>query len=236
MPTALIVDDEAPARVLMARMLRAHPQIVVIGTAASVAEAKSFIQETTPDLVFLDLEMGEQSGFALAAWLSQDTRIIFVTAYPQHALEAFGVGAGDYLVKPVDALRLAVTIERLDQRIPDALKPAPEKITITNATGQISLIPLADILWIKAEQNYTRVYGRSDDRSIFSNKTLGSWEQDLPADSFIRVSKSIMIQPGLIQTLRWNDRNTTRVMFMGSQLELQLGRLPAQRLKAVFKS
>jgi|GEM_PF-2455268 len=152
MLTALIVDDEAPARALMIRMLLAHPQIEVIGTAASVSEAKSFIQQATPDLVFLDLEMGEQSGFALAAWLSRDTRIVFVTAHPQCALEAFGVGAVDYLVKPVDPLRLAVSIERLDQRMSDTLEPTPNQITATNTAGQISLILLADILWIEAQK------------------------------------------------------------------------------------
>jgi two-component system LytT family response regulator len=237
MLSALIVDDEAPARALMIRMLGAHPEIEVIGTAASVAEAKSFIHKTAPDLVFLDLELGEQSGFVLACWLSPDTRIIFVTAYPQHALEAFGVGAVDYLVKPVDAVRLALTIERLDRSTPPAPDTLRDKIAIIDLSisSEILMIPRVNILWIEAEQNYSRVHGRFDDRSIFTNKALGSWEKDLPAESFVRISRSIVIQPSLIQALRWNDRNTTRVTFVDSQLELLLGRLPSLRLRSILR-
>jgi len=237
MLSALIVDDEAPARALMIRMLAAHPEIEVIGVAASVAEAKSLIQKTTPDLVFLDLELGEQSGFALTSWLDRHTRVIFVTAYPQHALEAFGVGAVDYLVKPVDPVRLALSIERLDRTTPIAEDTLRDKIAITDlsASGEILMISLLDILWIEAEQNYTRLYGCLKNRSIFTNKPLLAWERDLSAESFVRISRSIIIQPGLIQTLRWNDRNTTRVTFAGSELELLLGRLPSLRLRSFLR-
>ena len=139
MTTALIVDDESPARNLMADLLRAHPRVEVIGMAASVAEAVRFVRTRPPDLIFLDVDMPGGHGFDLIPALEKKTHLVFVTAHERFALDAFGVGATDYLVKPVAPARLAVTLERVAQFPPQAgeapdLAAAPGPATPTTAS------------------------------------------------------------------------------------------------------
>ena len=99
---ALIVDDEPLARKEVRRLLAAHPAIAIVGEAASVGEGRTRIEELAPDLVFLDIEMPDGTGFDLLASLESPPQVIFTTAYDQHALRAFEVNALDYLLKPID--------------------------------------------------------------------------------------------------------------------------------------
>jgi two-component system LytT family response regulator len=104
---ALIVDDERLARVELRRLLRAHPEIEIVGEAKNAVEAEQKIKELRPDIVFLDVQMPSRNGFELLQDMRNPPRVIFVTAYDQHALRAFEFGAVDYLLKPIEPARLA---------------------------------------------------------------------------------------------------------------------------------
>ncbi|HJT25209.1 MAG TPA: response regulator, partial [bacterium] len=109
---ALIVDDEAPARSRMARMLSGFPDLKVVGEASNGLEALQASQTLQPDVVFLDIEMPELNGLEVAEALGgEGPTVVFVTAYSEHALKAFELSALDYLVKPVTPERLAETME-----------------------------------------------------------------------------------------------------------------------------
>lgn len=125
MITALLVDDESHATDRLAALLSALPTIDVIGTAHTVDDAERFLASRTPDVVFLDIDMPGRTGLDLAARVAPPTRIVLVTAHENYALDAFRIGATDYVLKPVDPGRLAITIDRLTDR-PGLSSRAPE--------------------------------------------------------------------------------------------------------------
>jgi two-component system LytT family response regulator len=228
----LIVDDEPLARDLLASMLAAHPEVEVIGMAGSVAETRAFLESETPDLVFLDMEMPGASGLDLRDDLPPGTRTIFVTAFADYALEAFDFGARGYLLKPVDPSRLALVLERLGAEPSGAVGGLAETVA---EGGKISCIPLERILWIEACQNYTLVRQVDLDASVLVSRTLSEWVRLLPAQSFERLSRSLIVRLPPIQTVRWQSRDQTLVDFQGSKHQLSLGRTAALRLKARLK-
>lgn len=120
MITALLVDDEPMANDRMAELLASFPEVEVIGTACDAADAERYLSQRMPDVVFLDLDMPGRSGLDVGMSMSPASRIVFVTAHADRALDAFRVGAIDYVLKPVDRDRLAVTIDRVRQRIAPA--------------------------------------------------------------------------------------------------------------------
>jgi YesN/AraC family two-component response regulator len=109
---ALIVDDERRAREELRRLLARHPEIEIAGEAGGVGQARTAIGALQPDLVFLDVQMPEESGFDLLASLDRAPLVVFTTAHDEYALRAFEVSALDYLVKPIEPRRLAATVER----------------------------------------------------------------------------------------------------------------------------
>ena len=115
---AVLVDDEPPARGRMRQMLEAAGGVTVVGEAGSAVEARDVIRDTSPDLLFLDVEMPEVRGTSLAASLPEPRPfIVFATAYESFALEAIGLEATDYLLKPVSRVKLAATLERVRSRL-----------------------------------------------------------------------------------------------------------------------
>ncbi|MFH1197822.1 MAG: response regulator, partial [bacterium] len=110
---AIIVDDERLARKELVSMLAEFPEIEISGEAANVESASKLIQELNPDVIFLDIQMPGESGFDLINKINIDAKIIFVTAYDEFALRAFEVNAVDYLLKPVNPKRLALSLERI---------------------------------------------------------------------------------------------------------------------------
>jgi two-component system LytT family response regulator len=232
----LIVDDEPAARQRLRVILLAHPEIEVVGEAGSVAEASAFLQDQTPELVFLDMEMPGGSGLGLERQLGKAIRTVFVTAYPDYALKAFQFGAVDYLLKPVDPNRLAITMERLLRGVPDIVLPVPAILDCMGISGLIERIQVSEILWIEAFQNYTRVYLANAEKPSLCRHTMAAWEEMLPADLFVRAGRSEIIQLAHIRAVRWNSRNNTVVSFNSSEWLLQLGRASALRLKASLKN
>jgi two-component system LytT family response regulator len=231
----LIVDDEPAARQRLRVLFRAHPEIEVVAEVGSVAEASAFLLDQTPGLVFLDMEMPGGSGLGLELHLGKATRTVFVTAYPDYALKAFQFGAVDYLLKPVDPDRLAITIERLLGGVPDIVMPGPSIIDCMGISGQIERIPLDEILWIESFQNYTQVYLANAENPSLCRQTMAAWEALLPADLFVRVGRTEIIHSARIRSVRWTSRAETAVSFNNSGWLLQLGRASALRLKTHMK-
>src|SRR5499427_3951579 len=123
-PTAVVVDDERLMREQIAgRLKEAWPELIIVGEAGNGREAIAMAQSLEPDIVFLDINMPETDGIKAARALAGQAHIVFVTAYDQYAISAFEQGAIDYLVKPVEPERLAITCQRLRERLRQ--KPDP---------------------------------------------------------------------------------------------------------------
>lgn len=155
--TAMIVDDEPPMREQLHRRLQeVWPALQIVAEAGSGAAAIEQAAELRPDIVFLDIRMPGQNGIEAAQTLAQQAHIVFVTAYDEYAVAAFERGAMDYLLKPVEAERLAATCQRLQQRI--ALERASSKsgTTLSDALSQQHVEQVGQLLQQLAQQQSTK--------------------------------------------------------------------------------
>ncbi len=189
---ALIVDDEAPARSELRYLLAAHPEVEVVGEAATAPEALEIAAAMPYDVVFCDVEMPGLSGLEAARLVRERPgapRLVFVTAHERYAVDAFAVEAFDYLLKPVDPQRLARVVERLAAARPRA--PAQvEKIPVVSA-GKTTLIDYDAVHFVRADGDYSRVH--TFDRSYLCTLSLRDLENVLPADRFARVHRSAIV-------------------------------------------
>ncbi len=202
-----IVDDEAPARsrlrVLLADLAPELPNVTV-GEADNGAAALAWLNEAGADVVLVDIRMPVMDGIELAqhlARLDPAPAIVFVTAYDQYAVQAFELNAIDYLLKPVRALRLKSALEKAQRNaaLPlEALRPlAPEgrRHLSCSERGRILLVPVADILYLKAELKY--VTARTAQREYLLEESLTQLEQEY-AQRFVRVHRNCLVARGAV--------------------------------------
>lgn len=216
---ALIVDDEAPARSELRFLLEEAGGVEVVGEAGSSSEALQLIAAIDYDVVFLDIEMPGLNGIELARALASTGRspaVIFVTAYSEHALKAFEVAAVDYLVKPVGIERLRQAVARAaagmtaqapgtiaapaaaaapataipDEASPESSTPRIERVPVEKG-GRTLLIPAEDILYVEAEDDYSRVY--TAEGRYLSALSLTTLETRLEPLGFFRVHRSYLV-------------------------------------------
>jgi len=202
---ALIVDDEEEARNLLERLLYRIPGIEVIGKASTADEALEIVVNCLPDLVFLDVQMPEKNGFQLVDYFKKyllNTKVVFVTAHAEFAIDAMKVSAFDYLLKPVLMSQLTDTILRFKaERLLsfNANKTGqtsgntnhPCKIKFNTRTGYILVSP-SEIMYCEADVNYTNLYFGKDNRETVT-VNLGRIEEIFAPYSFYRISRSILI-------------------------------------------
>src|SRR5215467_10364660 len=191
---ALIVDDEPLARSNVAVLLRAHPEVEIIGECGSGAEALGELRISRPDLLFLDVQMPECDGFDVLEMLGGDLppAVIFVTAYDQYALRAFEAGALDYLLKPFDNSRFERALCRAKERISQGrISPRrPERLAVKSA-GQVLFLKLAEIDWIEAADYYACLHVGA--RSHLLRRSMAELEQDLDPKAFCRIHRSAIV-------------------------------------------
>lgn len=228
---ALIVDDEPLARIALATLLAEHGQVEIIGMAGGVKEARVLLARQTPDVVFLDMEMPGGTGLELEPFIPASTRTIFVTAFSDYALRAFEFGASDYLVKPVDSHRLEIALARLERLLPVGGSHRAESYLTIEADGIANRVIAAEILWVKAQQNYSVVRIMGDGTSLMVPTSMAEWEGVLPPEIFERLDRSVIVNVMQIQTVSWLSRDETLVAFLGEAEPVQLGRTAAHRLK-----
>lgn len=213
---ALIVDDEEPGRINLRFALREHSDWQIVAECASVAAAREVMVQQAIDVIFLDIQMPRETGLALARELSTQATpplVIFVTAFNAHAIEAFDLHALDYLLKPFDDERLALSLERaaamLRQRQQasyaqamsqyvraedEAKKEQPaywQQVSI-RSVGRIECIQLTDVLWIEAAGNYMQLH--LGQRQVLHRVALGRLEKHLDPASYMRVHRSAIVR------------------------------------------
>jgi two-component system LytT family response regulator len=215
----LIVDDEPLARERLRGFLAAEPDVEIVGEAANGREAVGAVLQLSPDLLFLDIQMPEMDGFAVIAALRDKVppAVVFATAYDAFALKAFEVHAVDYLLKPFDSDRLGETLRRvmlrLQRETPAEARPRLEGLVqemknrpeasgrlLIKSDKKMLLVPVDDIDWIEAADNYVVLHvGRE---SHLQRETLSAMASKLPAASFVRISRSTIVNVSRIKELQ----------------------------------
>jgi two-component system LytT family response regulator len=209
---AVIVDDEPLARKRLHRLLEAHPSVSIVGEAPDGQTACGLIEQTRPDLVFLDVQMPGLSGFDVLARLEARPRIIFITAHDEFAVRAFEEQALDYLLKPVEPLRLARALARvvaitappedprLDRLLRAVERTAPTFRRIPVRTGaRIALVEPGAIIFCRAEDKYAVIYTAGGEH--VADRTIDELSQALDPEKFLRVHRSTIVNLDFVQEL-----------------------------------
>lgn len=226
---ALIIDDEALARRELRTLLRAHPEIEIVGEAGNVTEALQLLEAEPADLIFLDIQMPGRTGFDLIGLLpAPPPQVIFVTAYDEFALRAFEVNALDYLMKPVHPERLASALRKL-QAGPASDEPAaaPASEIPLNPDDRVFLrdgdrcwfLPVKEIRMLESAGNHTVLHFGTDKAMIY--RTLNSMEARLPASLFFRANRSQILNLHQISGVEpWFSGSLKVRLQSGEEIEL----------------
>ncbi len=235
---ACIVDDEALARARLRKLLAQEADLEIIGECSDGPAAIKFIREHAPNLVFLDVQMPEVSGFEVLAALPADQwpAVIFVTAHDQHAVKAFEVHALDYLLKPFTQTRLqqalnharrqleAGDLNHIQQQLSKWLNstvPATthvSRLAVRNGS-QTLFLKLEEVAYIESAANYAVVHARTENHIL--RETLTSLETRLPPSSFLRISRSMIVNLHHIKSLQnTSGGDYLVVLYDGRQLPL----------------
>ena len=197
----IIVDDEPLARRLLREHCAAMADAQVVAECANGFEAVKAIQELSPDVVLLDVQMPKLSGFEVLELVEGSFAVVFVTAHDEHALRAFEVNAVDYLLKPVDAARFPKAWEKTGDALrrrtvpkPRSLADLAEKRTdriLIRDGGSVHVIPAATIDVITAQDDYVEV--KAGDRKYLKQQTMAQIEVNLDPQRFVRIHRSTLL-------------------------------------------
>ena len=197
----IIVDDERLSREELKRALKLYDDFILIGEAENADDAKDLIETKMPDLIFLDIQMPEKSGFDLLESLDNVPAVLFTTAYDQYAVQAFEVNALDYLMKPIREERFAKAIEKVRSTIilKSSLNNSEEKdrkIFIKDGEKRF-FIQLDEIYLIESLENYTRLFFQG--QKALQRRSLRQWEEMLDENIFFRINRTEIVNIKYIQ-------------------------------------
>lgn len=212
----VIIDDEQPARELIKMHLSGLPDFALVATFDNALDGFNFLQKTTVDLVFLDIQMPRISGLDLIRSLKTIPNIILTTAYREYAVEAFELDATDYLLKPITQERFMKAIARFNYYhnfraekvdVPDSFNTAYVFLKVGTAQTKIFL---NDILYIEGLKDFTKVH--TTQKVLIASERLSYLEEKLPENKFARVHKSFIVALGKINHIQADQiiiNNTT---------------------------
>lgn len=220
MINCIIIDDETRSREALSKLLAKHcPDVNIIAKAEDTETAKDRILQLQPDLVFLDIEMPNSSGFELLNEIKNlNFDVIFVTAHEGFAVKAFRYSAIDYLTKPIDYRLLIEAVNKFKNKQKIELKQQRfellleniannpyqcNRIAIPNSNG-FQLVNISEIIYCRADGNYTTIF-LLNGLQLLSSKTLKHFEDLLPEKTFFRIHKSFLINLNLIEKYERND-------------------------------
>jgi len=230
----ILADDEPLARQALRQSLLEIGGVEVVAEAGDVAAAREACARTNPHAVFLDIRMPGEDGFAFLRGRGQPPKVVFVTAYSEHAIRAFEVEAVDYLLKPVRAQRLAQAVSRLREAcgLNETAGPsflASDRICL-RSPGRTVVATLEKVAALEADGDFTR-FSIAGEAPLMICQTLSAYERTLPTPPFVRVSRSLILNVGAIQRTQRMSRDEEHVWLAGCPEPVALGRAAQARLR-----
>lgn len=244
------VDDEPLARERVSELVRETEGLALVGEGRNGLEALDLITTLDPDLVFIDVEMPELSGFGVIAALdgARVPGVVFVTAYEHYALQAFEVGAIDYLQKPVTKQRFAAAVERAKQRLLRGSATDRQSLVAGSALAERArgtrtrfvvrrgnthyFVAVDQVDWIDAADNYLRLH--VGDRVHLCRGTMKEAEEELDASRFVRIHRSAIVAIDRIASITVQESGGYTVDLRGG-MKLRASRQYAERVRALLR-
>jgi len=241
---ALVVDDEAPARAKLVRLLGDDGRFELAGEAGDGLAAVDQIEALRPDLLLLDIQMPKLDGFDVLELIGADVPVIFTTAYDQYAIKAFQVHAVDYLLKPFGAERLAEALARARSRIA-VRETLPAKALVADARAarspierilirdkaDVHVIPVAKIDYIESQDDYVSL--KVGDRSLLKEQTLSELEQLLDPGRFVRIHRRYLLNVSRLARIEQSVTDS-RVAVLQDGSELPISRSGYAKLREIL--
>ena len=239
----LLIEDERLAREELKSLLKDFMEIEIVGEARNGSEALEMIKKLSPDLLFLDINMPEMNGFEMIKYLEEIPQVIFVTAYDEFALKAFEVNALDYLLKPVDPIRLQEAIKKLNNSEEEFNSQSDSFLASKDRTLTLEdkvfikdgekcwFIELRKIRMLESDGNYVKVYFDSSRPLLL--RSLNSFEERLDARFFFRANRKFIINLQWISSIENWFNGGLRVELMEGE-KVEISRRQAIRFKEIM--
>ncbi|MCL7764071.1 LytTR family DNA-binding domain-containing protein [Polaribacter sp. Z014] len=224
---AVIVEDSRLARNELKELIKAHKEIEILGEAENVDDGFKLINDTNPDLLFLDINMPEKDGFELLEMLDQVPTTIFTTAFDEYAIKSFDYNAFDYLLKPINQKRFSKSIEKVIESFNNNLATAVKNESALSLDKQIFikdgekcwLVKIEDISLFEIVGNYTRVYFDNNKPLIY--KSLAQVEEKLPKEVFFKANRQQIININHVKkVVSWFNGKLKVEMNSGEEVEI----------------
>lgn len=242
---AVIVDDEELARQVLREYLSAHPDVEIAGECANGFEAVKIVSETSPHLVFLDIQMPKLDGFEVLELIGAGPAVVFVTAFDDYAIRAFEVHAVDYLLKPVGRERFEAAFarakERLSGKTPAAKVPVAELAAAARPPAQyldripvrdgarVFIIPVSKLDYVEAQDDYVAL--ASEGKKHLKQQTIASLEAALDPARFLRIHRSYIVNLDRVAKVE-PYRKESHVATLAGGVQLPVSRAGYARLRA----
>lgn len=224
---AVIVEDSRLARNELKELVKAHKEIEILGEAENVDNGFKLINDTKPDLLFLDINMPEKDGFKLLEMLDEVPTTIFTTAFDEYAIKSFDYNAFDYLLKPINQKRFSKSIEKVIESFNKKTKNEPKNEDALSLDKQIFikdgekcwLVKVQDISLFEIVGNYTRVFFDNNKPLIY--KSLAQVEEKLPTEVFFRANRQQIININHVKkVVSWFNGKLKIEMNSGEEIEI----------------
>lgn len=217
---ALIIEDEPLAQEVIKTYIESLPNIELIGQCFNAIEANEFLKNNTPDLLFVDIEMPQLSGIEFIKSLKNPPKVIFTTAYTEHAVEGFNLSAVDYLVKPIALDRFMKAINKVEESLKGVkTSESEDEFMFVKADKKLVKINYSEILYVEGLKDYVII--KLEKGRVITLQTLKSLEDKLPANSFMRIHRSYICNIDRIKAVLGN---TVEIMDGDKIKQLPIGK------------
>ncbi len=216
---AIIVEDSELARIELVNLLSTNKAISIEGTAENGADAIKLINETNPDLIFLDIHLPDMDGFELLNEINAIPQVIFTTAYDEYAIKSFEYNAVDYLLKPIKSNRLIQAIEKVQLEVAEKPIFSIQNSIFIKDSDKYSIAQLKDVELFHTEGNYTKVFYK--DQSPLLHKALNQIERRLDSNFFFRINRQEIVNIQHIVTVdKWFKGKLKLTLTSGKSVEV----------------
>jgi len=242
---AILIDDEPLARTIVKEYLQNHADIIVVTECNDGFEGVKAINQHRPDLIFLDIQMPKINGFEMLELIEEPPAVVFTTAFDEYAIKAFEAHAVDYLLKPfsqerfdkaLEKFRSQNSVQQQKEATESLLQEAPtlpsqtDRIVVKNG-GKIKIIPIPAVHYIEAADDYVKII--THEGSFLKNKTMGFYENALPAGVFVRTHRSYIVNVQEITRIDPYEKESHLVL-LKSGVRLPVSKAGFQKLKSIL--